>query len=198
MRNQKSMDIALIALMTSLIIIFAAVPISIGPVDMAFLPLLAVIIVTQTKGLKLGLIMGAIFGITSFVVAFSMRSVLSPIFQNPLVSIFPRLLIPVVTYFMGKAVEKLFSKLKESNSKLCDSLKYGISGAFGVITNTFFVLGMMMLFYFNQKFGEAVIGWSLILFILGTNFLIELAIVTVLSIPVSLAVNKFLSIKSND
>lgn len=162
---------------------------------MAFFALLPVVVITQVKGLKFGLILGAVFGITSFAVSFSMRSVLSPVFMNPLVSILPRLIIPLTTYYSGKLAAMIFNKTK-LNSKIADSIKYGISGAVGVCTNTSLVLGMIMLFYFGKSYGDAVIGWTLIGFILATNFVIELVVVTVLCIPVSLAVNKLIKMQT--
>jgi uncharacterized membrane protein len=195
MDKNKTKDIALIAVMTSLILIFAIFPINIGAVDMAFMALLPVIVITQVKGLKYGLILGAIFGIVSFIVSFSLRSILSPIFMNPLVSIFPRLFIAVTTYYSGILIEKILRKTK-LNAKVCDSIKYGVSGALGVCTNTALVLGMMLLLYYGKNFGAVQIGWALIGVILATNFVIEIVITTVLCIPISLAVNKLIKMQS--
>jgi len=195
MPKNETKDIAFIAVMTALILIFAIVPINIGAVDMAFMPLLAVVVTTQVKGFKLGLLTGFIFGVVSFAMSFTLRSILSPAFMNPLVSIVPRLIIPVTTYYSGKLVEKILSYIR-LNAKVADSIKYGISGAIGVCTNTFFVLGMIMLWYYGKAFGSAVIGWALIGTILATNFAIELAITTALCIPISLATSKFIKIKT--
>jgi uncharacterized membrane protein len=195
MNKSKTKDIALIAIMTSLILIFAIFPISIGTIDMAFMALLPVIVVTQVKGLKFGMILGAIFGIVSFAVSFSLRSVLSPIFMNPLVSIVPRLFIAVTTHFSGVLIEKILRKTK-LNTKIGDSIKYGVSGALGVCTNTVLVLGMMLVFNYGKNVGGAEIGWALIGVILATNFLIELVITTVLCIPISLAVNKLIKMQT--
>lgn len=195
MIKNRTKDIALIAIMTSLILIFAIFPITLGTVDMAFMALLPVIVVTQVKGLKFGLILGAIFGIVSFAVSFSLRSVLSPVFMNPLVSIVPRLFIAVTTHYSGVLIDKLLRKTK-LNAKIADSVKYGVSGALGVCTNTALVLGMMLLLYYGKNFGGAQIGWALIGIILATNFAIELVITTVLCIPISLAVNKLIKLQT--
>lgn len=195
MRKIKTRDIALIAIMTSLLLVFALVPISIGPVDMAFMALLPVIVVTQVKGLRIGMILGAVFGIVSFGVSFSLRSVLSPVFMNPLVSILPRLFIALTTYFSGKLIEKLLKKSK-LDEKVAQSIRYGVSGAVGVCTNTTLVLGMMLLIYRGSDINGVAIGWALIGAILATNFVIELVMTTVLCIPVSLTINKLLTIQS--
>lgn len=163
---------------------------------MAFMALLPIIVITQVKGLKFGLILSAIFGVVSFAIAFTMRSVLSPIFINPLVSIVPRLFIGLTTYYSGKFVGFLLSKSKKLNSKLSDSIKYGVSGAVGVCTNTTLVLGMMYLIFRGQTIGGVNIGWALIVFIISTNFVIELVVTTILCIPISLAVNKIIRIKT--
>lgn len=196
MKKNNTKDIALLAVMLSLMLIFALFPINIGAVEMAFMALFPIIVVTQVRGLKLGLILSAAFGIVSFIVSFQARSLLSPVFQNPLVSIVPRLFIGLTTYYSCKFAGFLLSRFKKLNAKVADSIKYGVSGAVGVCTNTALVLGMMLLLYYNNDINGINIGWALILAILGSNFVIELIVITILCIPVSLAINKMLRINT--
>lgn len=156
---------------------------------MAFIALLPIIVMAQIKGLKYGFILSAVFGVVSFAVSFSLRSVLSPVFQNPLVSIVPRLFIGVVTYFVYKGMKALTARLK-LKERAARAISYGVSGAAGVITNTVLVLGMMLLWYHGREINGLSIGWGLIITILGSNFLIELAVTTALCVPISLAVSK--------
>lgn len=183
-------DIALVAILTSIMLIFVFAPINIGAVDMAFMALIPVIVAAEVKGLKLGIVMGLIFGICSFLVAFTMRSVLSPLFQNPLVSVLPRIFIGLVTYFVYKGTSALLGKLKLKNEKARDTIAFTAASAMGTVTNTVLVLGMLLAFNFNRDVNGLVINWALIGTILSTNFIIELIVTTIICPPISLAVKQ--------
>jgi uncharacterized membrane protein len=80
------------------------------------------------EGPIVGLAVGAIFGI------FSWLRATSPLFANPLVSVFPRLFIGVTSAFTYMA-------LKKSNEYVALTM----AGVVGTITNTVLVLGMAIL-----------------------------------------------------
>lgn len=201
LKGIKTKDIALMAVLLSIMLLFVFLPVNIGAVDMAFVTLVPIIVATQVKGLRYGMFMSVAFGLASFAVAFSMRSILSPLFQNPLISILPRVFIGVTTYFSCKGVNKLLARTK-IDGRLKSTLAYLISSIVGVCTNTFLVLGMLMLVYHGRNMGAVTIGWALIGSILATNFVIELVATTVICVPVSRAVSKLLygdkTVKSNN
>ncbi len=81
------------------------------------------------EGPIVGALIGAIFGLFSFLQASS------PLFKNPLVSIFPRIWIGVVAYYSYVASRKVFGEIPA----------LAIAGVLGTLTNTVLVLGMAVL-----------------------------------------------------
>lgn len=181
----KTQLIALNAALCALIMMFVFAPITIGTLQLAFIPIIAVIISAEFIGLKNGIFSGLFFGLVSLVNQFIHPSILAQAFYNPLVSITPRILIGVVAYFAAHGSKKLFPKLP-------DLIAYGIGSAFGVITNTTLVLGTIMLFNFGDTFGSStfIVGWEWIVATITGNFLIELCICTIVTPPIILALKK--------
>lgn len=185
-------DIALISVLTGIMLIFVFVPINIGAVSMAFMALIPVIVAAQVKGLKLGVIMSVIFGVSSLIVAFTMpRTPLDPLFQNPMVSVFPRIFIGIAVYFSCKFTRYLTEKMKIKDKRLRDTIAFTASSIAGTVTNTVLVLSMLLAFNYGKEFSGWVINWVLIGAILSTNFVIELILTAVICPPISLAVNAF-------
>ncbi len=170
----KTRDIAIAAIYLSLILIFVLVPMP-NPlgVSMAFIPLVAVILAADVQGLGMGLFAGTAFGIASLVNAFLHPTLMAPMFYNPLVSILPRMVIPVTAYFSFKLVKKLLSKRSEDASTFVAST---VSSVVAVVTNTSLVLAMMAAFNFGKTFGSTVINAAFFGGLLGVNFVFEIAI----------------------
>ncbi len=179
----KSKLIATHALLTAIILLFVFVPISIGVLQLAFIPIIAVIISACVLGWKHGAISGAIFGVVSLISAFVRPTLLSLAFYNPLISVFPRIMIGITVYFTLALLTKLLPKVPEI-------IRLGIASAIGVITNTVLVLGMILCFYFGTDFGGVIIGWQWFAGVIGGNFIIELIVCTVITPSIVLAVKK--------
>lgn len=181
------------ALLCAIIVIFLIFP-ALGPVKLAFIPIVAVIISTELVGLKNGIFSGFFFGLVSFVSSYISPSLLSLAFHNPLISIVPRILIGVATYYASKGASKLFPKLNPVFS-------YAAGSAAAVITNTSLVLGAILLFHYGTTFSfngvSAQIGWQWLTAILLTNSVIELAICTLITPPIVYALKKAVKIGSN-
>lgn len=134
------------------------------------------ILATILAGLIPGLGVGLIFGVTSLIQAVISGGGSNPFFLNPMVSIVPRLMIPVVTFF----INKLFNAIP----KMPRVISGTIASAFGTLTNTVCVMGAIYIFYANDllvgmtetlsKMGFAVEGLSGVkgyLVILGATLL---------------------------
>ena len=80
------------------------------------------------EGWGVGMIIGLIFGVSSFLNA------TVPLFKDPLVAILPRLFIGVTAYLT-------YVGLKRTN----EYLAIGVAGAVGAMTNTILVLGMAVI-----------------------------------------------------
>ncbi len=97
------------------------------------------ILATILAGLVPGLGVSLIFGLTSLVQTVMGGAGTNPFFLNPMVSIVPRLLIPVVTWLVFKA----FSLIP----KMPRVISGTVASAFGTFANTFFVMGSIYVFY---------------------------------------------------
>ncbi len=101
------------------------VPTAAGKVTIMHVP---VIIGTVLEGPVVGILIGLVFGVFSFIRA------TNAIFADPLVAIIPRLLIAIVTYVIYTGIRS-FNK----------NLAYAIAGITGSLTNTVLVLGMAVI-----------------------------------------------------
>ena len=96
------------------------------------------ILATILFGLPAGLIVGGVFGISSLILAATQGTGLDVFFVNPLVSVLPRLTLPVVVYFLNK----LFLKLSKV-SKFPYIVGVGINALVATMFHSFFVLSML-------------------------------------------------------
>lgn len=88
---------------------------------------------------------GTIIGCSCLVTAFILGFI---DFQNPLVSVLPRVLIGISAYWSAVLVKKLTEKSK--NPFVQNVLPYSVAGLCGTITNTLFVTLMLRIFYVNK------------------------------------------------
>lgn len=143
--------------------------ISLSPVVSLTILHVPVILATLIGGLIPGLSTGAIFGIFSLIqAAMTPTGALDPLFVNPLVSILPRMLIAVVTFFVDKLLRMI--------PKMPKVLSGSVSAFFGSLTNTVFVIGSLYLLY-HSKMLEAMgnLGYFAGLALLMPNALLEAA-----------------------
>lgn len=102
-----------------------------------------VILAALVEGPLVGLAVGLVFGVCSLIRAWQSGMVgLTLFFRNPLVSVLPRLLIPLVAlglYLLWKRLVK--------PTPLTEKLGTGMAAALGAITNTVCCLGMILILY---------------------------------------------------
>lgn len=104
---------------------------------------LPVLIGLLAEGPLMGLILAFVFGVCSLLQALlSPSSPFDVFFLNPLVSILPRLLIPLAAW----GVYRLMKKLLPQNRPM-ESLAWAAAGLTGSLTNTVFVLLSIYLLY---------------------------------------------------
>lgn len=83
--------------------------IPVGPTSATIMHI-PVIIGAIVEGPVVGMLVGLIFGIFSLIRAITTPTIISPVFYNPLVSILPRVLIGLVSYYTFVAVKKMNKK----------------------------------------------------------------------------------------
>jgi uncharacterized membrane protein len=180
MRNEKTRKIAFDAIFVAIIIILTFVPyigfIPLGPVSFTTITI-PVFVGAYIFDWKRGTFYGFMFGVSSMVRSFmSYVTPADPFFQNPLVSVLPRVIFGLVTGLVFMAVKKI-KKVKMRRIVLPISI-FLLSLFHSVIT-------LVMLGIFNNEI------FGLMLGILGTNGIVE-AIFAALVVPsIILALEKY-------
>ncbi len=172
-----------------------------GLTGLGFIPLplfkltilhLPVIIGAIIEGPVVGGSIGLIFGLFSIYQNITAPTPMSPFFYNPLVSIVPRVLIGVLSYYIYKLIR---AKLK--NAKVAIS----ITAIFGSLINTIGVLGTVYLLYFKD-YAEILISngtissdsvnavTTALLTVIGTNGIAEAVLSALIVTPVVISIFK--------
>ena len=184
---KKTRHIALLAVFVAIIIIQTVVPflgfIPLGVINATIIHI-TVIVATILLGLKSGMFLGFVFGLSSLLKNTFAPGLVSFCFspfvpngniKSVFVSIVPRIMIAVVSYY----VYKLFDKYMNSNIALV------LTGAIGSISNTVLVLGSIYLLFGKEyatvtNTGMGVLIYS-ILGIVGTNGVAEAIVSAVIT-----------------
>ena len=144
MEREKLGNLVLLALFVALIVLLGFTPLGLIPLGFINVTILCVPVIVGTlyMGWKNGLILGLAFGLTSFASALMKPSALvstlmgaSPVLVA-LMSIVPRLLVPLTAY-------AVYARLRGKR----ENLAVGVAAVCGSLTNTVFYLGLMLLFY---------------------------------------------------
>lgn len=104
MVNQKTRDLVYLAMLMAIIIVLSFIPniglFRIGPVSFTIVHI-PVIIATIYLNQRIGILTGAIFGISTLIVAYTQVAELpftiDFLFRSPLISVVPRMLFPYIT-----------------------------------------------------------------------------------------------------
>lgn len=157
---------------------------ALGPLNVTTLHV-PTLIGALVEGPKVGVFVGLIFGMYSFWQNFTAPNILSPLFINPLVSVLPRVLFPVLAVLVYKSLWKV-----PQGPRLI------VSAFMGTIFHTCMVMGLIYVLYSNM-FAEAmhlsadqVLGTILILS--ATHGIPEAIFAGVIVTPIALALRKAL------
>lgn len=173
---------------------FGLPPIGIIPIPPANITIMHIPIIVGTifLGLRVGLILGFTFGISSFfkVLFIAPSTLIAPIFASSpiitfLIAVVPRLLIPIVIYY----TYKLFSK------KANKTVSAVFGSLLGTLTNTIFYLGLMLLAYVLLGFDSS----AVITVILGAGALngsLEALAAMLICPPVIFALQKTIKLET--
>jgi uncharacterized membrane protein len=140
--------ITVVAVLSAISIMLSMIPflgfIQIGPlaVTTMYIP---VIIGAIMEGPAVGATIGFIFGASSLIRAITMPTITSFVLINPLVSILPRVLIGIVSYYVYKLSMKITKNIYVSGL---------LTGALGAVTNTVGVLSMVY-FLYGERYAAA-------------------------------------------
>jgi uncharacterized membrane protein len=183
------------ALLMALMFLMTFTPIgyiTIGTIQITFM-CLPVIVGTLVLGLRSGVFLGFIFGVTSLITAITGPAGLTGFLfaQWPYLTIIPifipRLLIPVVAHFVYRALSK--------DGRKRQVFSVSAAAIAGSLTNTVLFLGLLMLMftqpltlYLNMDAGAVV---AMLALVAVTNGLPEAAAAAIVCTPIVMALKKW-------
>lgn len=187
--NNNARKIVTLAIFTAIIILQSWVPflgfINIGPIAMTIIPI-TVILGTLWLGASDGVILGLVFGLNSLIRAWLIGNPIERlIFTSPLVSVLPRILMPLI---IGLLIKYLFAKLSPTT-------KAALAGFIGSLLNTVLVLSSIGLFRATE-YVSAIEGantsqiWTILLGIVTANGVPEAIIATIITPIIYVGVNR--------
>ena len=142
--SQKLKAFCILAILAALIFLLGLTPLGLIPLGFVNVTILCIPVIVGTLylGRKSGLILGATFGLVSFISALIKPSTLvatlmgkSPLLVA-LMSILPRLVVPLTAYAVYQAM-----------NKQNETVRTAVAAVFGSLTNTVLYLGLMLFFY---------------------------------------------------
>ena len=208
-RVKKTKRIALLAILLALIVILSFVPLRVSAATLA-LTLLPVLVIALTQDFVTAVLGGLLMGVTSLVMAFTVGAgtPTAPLFQNPLVSILPRIFVPVVAFgvmhglpvvafgvmhglnALALRVSKKSAPDTASVTKGKQWLIDAVASVLAVMTNTGLVLGMIWGIYGGKSVGDTLISPEFMTAMISINFVIELIVFPLLTPPIVFALRK--------
>lgn len=181
--SNKTRKLTFLGVMLSLTIVFVMVTAIPGAsATIALFMFIPTIITSILYGPKMGALMGFLAGLITLIRAYiAPLSAFDYFFQNPLISILPRIFIGITPYFVYKGIKKIF---KFTGSQ---SLSAILAGASGAITNTILVILALYFVYGAKIVNDYGLSNSIIAFfvgIAGINGLVEAVTAAILTFPV--------------
>ncbi len=174
-----------LALMLAITIIMDLTPLGAVPLGTisATINHIPTIITGAALGPVAGLIMGTLFGIVTLIHAMTRpNGVLDPLFIDPLISVLPRMMIGVASFY----VYRLFSKTK---LRPLSGLAAGIAGS---LTNTGLVFLMLYLLYAKEVAEKVGMAFkAVVISVFTTNAIAEAVISALLTAAIVAAYNRY-------
>ena len=167
-------QIAIVGLLGAITVVLGSttlgfIPIPFSPAGRATIMHIPVILAAILEGPVVGMLVGLIFGLFSFV------QQASPLFADPLIAILPRILIGVTSYLV-------FVPFAKADKKATGSV---VAAVTGTLTNTIGVLGLALLRGFFPD-------WRVAGMIVITHGLPEVLVAAILIYFIFKAVNRYL------
>lgn len=197
-RVKKTKRIALLAILLALIVILSFVPLRVSAATLA-LTLLPVLVIALTQDFVTAVLGGLLMGVTSLVMAFTVGAgtPTAPLFQNPLVSILPRIFVPVVAFGVMHGLNALALRVSKKSAPDNPAVGKGkqwlidaVASVLAVMTNTGLVLGMIWGIYGGKSVGDTLISPEFMTAMISINFVIELIVFPLLTPPIVFALRK--------
>lgn len=179
--NEKKIDVLEITKMAAVI----AIVLLLGLTPIGYIPVgslqittvhVVVIVLTLLLGIKQGLVAGLFFGISSIISALMTPGLFSPIFLNPLVSVVPRIILPLVAYAIFVMIHKILKR--RMTKKLALTISSIAAAAVATLVHTILVLTMIWFFRgLSPELADEVLSVTIV-GLLGVNMPLEILFAT--------------------
>lgn len=147
--DKKTKKLVIIAMMMALTELLVWTPIGMIPLPLglsATIAHLPTIVIAILEGPIAGLIMGLFFGVSALIRAYiAPQGAFDLLFQDPVLSVLPRLFIGVTAYYSYALIQIIGKKIN-----IPKSIPTGIGAFIGSMTNTLLVVGVLVLKYSNM------------------------------------------------
>ena len=195
--NTRSQNIAYSAVFAALIVLLSTMmrqiafpPVIPGVLDAAFILLIIVAVASIACGFWVGLATAFTFGLMSFITSFTNPTALAPVFNNPLVSVLPRICMGFTIYFAYRLMNKLLKDKGNKGDKVKSYVRIGVAAGVGALTNTALVLGSMALIYGGRVIGGTALTAEFFTWILTFVGSLEFVATALLTPPIVYAIGR--------
>lgn len=190
-KKQKLTRLVLCALFAALIVVLTFTPLGyiiIGPGIAITTIHLVTILGASILGIKEGAFLGAFWGILCVIKAFQEPIPANIPFQNPMISVVPRIFVGIVTALVITALFK---------TKIKKPLAVGIGAFAGTLTNTVLVITALNVFngFESITLGVTTTLNTIITTLIGVNGIIEVVAAVILVPAIYTATEKYLKNK---
>lgn len=146
-QSERIRQMVIAAMLSAIVAVLTFTPIGMiplpPPLPSATTVHIPVLVAALVEGPMVGLIVGAVFGICSFIRAWQIGMVgLTLFFRNPVISVLPRLLVPLIAF----GAWMLWRRLIKQNA-VTDKIGTALSAVIGTVANTVLCLGLIALIY---------------------------------------------------
>ena len=167
-QNKEKMsvlEITKIAAVVAIVLLLGLTPIGFIPIGALQITTvhIVVIIIAILLGVKYGLIAGLTFGISSILTALITPNAFTPIFLNPLVSVVPRVILPLVAAFLFIILHKILRR--KSSPRMSLAISSMVAAGIATLVHTILVLALIWMF--KGMAGTALPSETLLTIIIG-------------------------------
>ena len=146
-QSERIRQMVIAAMLSAIVAVLTFTPIGMiplpPPLPSATTVHIPVLVAALVEGPMVGLIVGAVFGLCSLIRAWETGMVgLTLFFRNPVISVLPRLLVPLIAF----GAWLVWRKLIKPNA-ITDKIGTALAAVIGTVANTVFCLGLIALIY---------------------------------------------------
>lgn len=146
-QSERIRQMVIAAMLSAIVAVLTFTPIGMiplpPPLPSATTVHIPVLVAVLVEGPTVGLIVGAVFGICSFIRAWELGMVgLTLFFRNPIISVLPRVLVPLIAF----GAWMIWRKLIKQNA-VTEKIGAAVSAVIGTMANTVMCLGLIALIY---------------------------------------------------